>query len=280
MVDGGVVRDLPSESYLPRVHGNGHTTRSGARRPTRCPPPSSVTSVSPSDPGPRFRASRFAPVKLATNGSLGEPTRSCGDPSWSTRPSTSTPTRSARVAASSKSCVTSSVGIRSSRRNSCNSARTAAPRVSVERRERLVEKQHVGSACERAGKCDPLALTARELARARGREAVDAKALEELGNGSPIARAEGDVSRVRRGAERARTPGRRARPRAARAARRCRVHGRATSRRRDLTNPRSGRRRPATVRRTLDFPAPDGPTSATVSAPTASVSSRRKARRP
>ena len=44
--------------------------------------------------------------------------------------------------------------------------------------------------------------------------------------------------------------------------------------------PRSGRRSPATARSTLDLPAPEGPTSATVSAPIVSASARRKERRP
>ena len=44
-------------------------------------------------------------------------------------------------------------------------------------------------------------------------------------------------------------------------------------------NPALGRSRPATARSTLDLPAPEGPTSAMVSAPTSSATASRKVRR-
>ena len=45
------------------------------------------------------------------------------------------------------------------------------------------------------------------------------------------------------------------------------------------TLPRSGRSSPAIARSTLDFPAPDGPTSASVSRPSSRPTERRKERR-
>ena len=61
----------------------------------------------------------------ATNGSAGCATRSAGVPVWRIRPSTITPTWSASAAASSKSWVTSRVGISSPARSCCSSVRTS-----------------------------------------------------------------------------------------------------------------------------------------------------------
>ena len=53
-----------------------------------------------------------------------------------------------------------------------------ALRVSIERREGLVEQEHIGIACECACERDALALTARQLVRAGVREVRDPEALE------------------------------------------------------------------------------------------------------
>ena len=103
-----------------------------------------------------------------------------GVPVWRSRPSTRTPTRSASAAASSKSCVTRSVGSASVAEQPRSSARTAASRVRVERGERLVEQQHRRVARERAGERDPLPLAAGKLARPSAREVRDPEPLEEL----------------------------------------------------------------------------------------------------
>jgi hypothetical protein len=65
------------------------------------------------------------------------------------------------------------------------------PRVHVERRERLVEQQHLGAARQRAGQRDPLALAAGERRGPGRRERRDAEALQQL-VGARLA-AEGDV---------------------------------------------------------------------------------------
>ena len=63
---------------LPRVDGERDPALAGGRRSRTTPPPSSVTAVSPSGPGEAVPASRFAPVKLATNASAGAARRSAG----------------------------------------------------------------------------------------------------------------------------------------------------------------------------------------------------------
>ena len=130
---------------------------------------------------------------------------------------------------------------------------------------------------ERAGERDALPLAAGEIAGAgarRGARSGSARAARPPARGRRRRRCGG-----RRGAGRARTPGRRARPSAARAAGR-----RAASLSNQVpppsaTLPRSGRSSPAIARSTLDFPAPDGPTSASVSRPSSSATERRKERR-
>jgi hypothetical protein len=58
--------------------------------------------------------------------------------------------------------------------------------VSVERRERLVEQQHLGFARERARERDALALAAREVARPRVPRGGDPEAFEQLvGSAAP-----------------------------------------------------------------------------------------------
>jgi hypothetical protein len=64
----------------------------------------------------------------------------------------------------------------------------------VEGRQRLVEKEYVRLAGQRPGEGDPLALTTGELGGTRVGEAPDPEALEELGHGSPVTRAERDVA--------------------------------------------------------------------------------------
>ena len=131
-------------------------------------------------------------MKLATNPSAGAASSSAAAPSWRIRPSTITPTRSASAAASSKSCVTSSVGSRSSREELGELAADDPARVGVERRERLVEQQHRRVARERPRQRDPLALAAGEIAGTGGGEVRDPEALEQLVH--PRAAAEGDVA--------------------------------------------------------------------------------------
>ena len=192
------------------------------------PPASNVTSVNPSRPGLATPGSRLAPVKLATNGSLGAATSSCAVPSWRIRPSTSTPTRSASVAASSKSWVTSSVGMPRPASSSWSSARTARLRMRVQRGEGLVEKKDVRCSCQRARERDALPLATRRGPRrmpSPDRRFGDARATRgrRRGPGLRIRRC-----RARRGAGRGRTPGRPGRPGGAPAAARVRAHGRAT----------------------------------------------------
>ena len=90
------------------------------------PPPSSTTSARPFAPGRAIAGSRLLPTKLATKASAGAASRPAGVSIWRIRPRTITPTRSARAEASSKSCVTSSAGRRSSCSRPNSSARTRA----------------------------------------------------------------------------------------------------------------------------------------------------------
>ena len=116
--------------------------RSRARRPTgrrrRSTRPVAVVRAPGGEPAverdlrqavPRPDASpgsSVAPVKLGDERVGGSATSSAGVPSWRMRPSLITPTRSASVAASSKSCVTRIVGRRRSSSSSRSSARTPA----------------------------------------------------------------------------------------------------------------------------------------------------------
>ena len=216
----------------------------------------------PFGPGRALPGIRFAPVKLATKASAGAPISSAAVPDCSSVPSTMTPISSASAAASSKSCVTTMRRqIELAQMLMELEPRTLALRVGVERRERLVEQEHVRVACERAGEPDALALASRELARPRVAEVADPEPLEHRVRERAVERAEADVLRdVEVWEERvlleevADAPplgrqveaGGRVEPGVA-------VDGdRALAR----------RSRPATTRSTVVLPAPDGPTSA------------------
>ena len=100
---------------------------------------------------------------------------------------------------------------------------------------------------------------------------------------APAARRPAPARRRRRSpprscAGRGRTPGRRGRPSGAPAEGRPSPPSRTSVSAASATRPRSGRRSPAIARSTLVLPAPEGPTSATVSRPTSSSSSSRKER--
>ena len=150
-------------------------------------------------------------------------------------------------------------------------------RMRVERGERLVEEEHAGIARERPCEADALPLPARQLARPRACEMGDAKPLQQLG--CTGTRAVGDVlgdrhvweervvleheadapvlgRHVDTGAPSRRAPRRRAERSRAPAS-------------------------PAPLPRAVpsSFPAPEGPTSAKVSRPSARASSSRKERR-
>ena len=218
-------------------------------------------------------------MKPATKASAGAATSSAGAPTWSSRPSTRTPTRSASAAASSKSCVTSSVGSASS----CEQLPQLGPhaRARVARRARR--------AARRAGAPSGSRASARASAT-RWRsppEIVDGRASARCAipkrsssSSTRVVPAERDVrphAHVRK--ERVlleHEPDATALRWYVDAARACR----ATSRPRSTTRPRSGRSSPAIARSTLVFPAPEGPTRATVSRPTSSATASRKARRP
>ena len=116
----------------------------------------------------------------ATNGSAGWATRSAGVPVWRSLPSTMTPTWSARAAASSKSWVTSSVGIFEPGQKLLQLGSHVGLRMGVECRQRLVEQQDLGVACECPGEGDSLTLAAREAARAAVLQMRDLEAIEVL----------------------------------------------------------------------------------------------------
>ena len=68
------------------------------------------------------------------------------------------------------------------------------PRARVERRERLVEQQHVGLARQRAGKRDALALAAAERRGPCIRQRGDPHALQQVVRAPRLGRREGDVA--------------------------------------------------------------------------------------
>ena len=123
---GRVVGRRPRDGDLPWM--NGHRDAADARvgRPRRPRRRRARPGSARRAPGSATPCSSVAPVKRATNGSAGAATSSEAVPTWSSRPSTSTPTLSASAAASSKSCVTRIVGRRSAASRSRNSPRTAS----------------------------------------------------------------------------------------------------------------------------------------------------------
>src|SRR5579884_3741315 len=142
-------------------------------------------------------------------------------------------------------------------------------RVRIERRQRLVEEKDVRLARERPRERDALPLAARQLLRTRRSEMPDPEPLEQRRH-RPPAGAEGHVGADAQVWEQRVVledePG--APPRAVS------TH-RSPSRE---TRPRAGAASPAITCRTDVFPAPEGPTRATVPA-TSSASSSAKARR-
>ena len=206
-------------------------------------------------------------MKEATKASAGCATSSAAVPSWRRRPSTMTPMRSASAAASRKSWVTISVGSARAPSTSCSSPRTAV-RVCASSAES-------GSSSSRT-----CGLRARARATAtRWRSPPD----------SPPGRSSARCAICTRSSS-SRTRASLAPPKA-----HVRAHGHvreervlledeadraALGRQVDLglgvepgavaerDAPAVGRRRPAIARRTVVLPAPEGPTSATVSAPT------------
>ena len=144
----------------------------------------------------------------------------------------------------------------------------ARARVRVERRQRLVEQQDAGVARERAGERDALALAARDVPGLLVREVGDAEALEQ-----PVD-ARSPRPRRRRRSRRTVMCGNSAyswktRPTdRASGGRSTRAAASNQTSSPSAIRPRSGRRRPAIARSTVLLPAPDGPTRATVSAPT------------
>ena len=156
-----------------------------------------------------------------------------------------------------------------------------APRVGIERGQRLVEQQDLRLPGQRARQRDPLALAAAEPRRALGGQRRDAQARRAASRPSPHRHPRTPRSRAPSSAGTTRGAAGRSRPTAARAPGRPRAR---SSARRTTTSPphairpRSGRCNPATARSTVVLPAPDGPTSATTSSPTARLSATRMER--
>ena len=163
---------------LPRVDADRHRA-GGASVLVTAPPPSSSTRVSPSGAPCAVPVSTTAPVKSATNADRGAAASSLGVPSCSTGRRRSIATRSPSAAASAKSCVTSSAGTSAVAQHRAELARRARARAGVERRQRLVEQQHVGLARERARERHALALAARQRARPGVGQLAHPEALEQ-----------------------------------------------------------------------------------------------------
>ena len=205
-------------------------------------------------------------MKEATKASAGWATSCAAVPSWRRRPSTSTPIRPASAAASRKSWVTTSVGSARAPSTSCSSPRTTARVCASSADSGSSSSRTCGSrASARATatrwRSPPDSAPGRSSARCPMRRRSSSAPTS-----ASAAPAEGDVAahghvreqRVLLEDEAHRTPlGRQVDLRAAS------NHARSPR----AMRPRSGRRSPAMARRTVDLPAPEGPTSATVSAP-------------
>ena len=168
-----------------------------------------------------------------------------------------------------KSCVTSSAGASLSRSTAASSRAALGARARVQRRQRLVEQQHLGLAgrarvpARRAGARPREAARARlrPAARARSARAAPAHARAARPARQPAQRV-GHVLPARSDAGRARSPGTRSRSAAAPAASRSRRSVSSQVSPSAGTRPRVGRSRPAAIRSTLVLPAPEGPASA------------------
>ena len=129
-------------------------------------------------------------MKLATKPLAGAASSPWERPSWRIRPSTMTPTRSARAAASSKSCVTRIVGSSELAEQRSELRPHRRLRVRVERGERLVEQQHRRVSRQRSGERDSLTLSTREVGWTSAGERGDPEALEQLPHAPPAAEAD------------------------------------------------------------------------------------------
>ena len=102
-------------------------------------------------------------MKSATNGVVGAATRSAAVPDLDELPFDEDADPVGSAAASSKLCVTTSVGRSRPLEQPAQLATHARACMSVECGERLVEEKDSGVACECACECDTLPLSAREL---------------------------------------------------------------------------------------------------------------------
>ena len=201
-------------------------------------------------------------------------------PSWRRRPSTMTPIRSASAAASRKSWVTSSVGSARAPSTSCSSPRTTARVCASSAESGSSRSRTCGSRARARATRDALALAARQPARALVGQVRDPHAVQQLAHAgrrsrrrrrrwprtvmcgksayswktSPTERRSGGRSTLAAASNQALPP--------------------------RAMRPRSGRRRPAMARRTVVLPAPEGPTSATVSAAMLRLTPSSNERRP
>ena len=204
-------------------------------------------------------------MRLATNASRGRATSSPAVPSWTTcaLDDDADPVGERRgvlevVRDEDRRQPELARGARGARRGPAPSCARRAPRAA--RRGAAP----AGVAGERARERDPLALAAREL---RGRARARAPPIRNRSSSSVHRRAaaarRSGRSRRRRGAGRARTPGTGSRPRRSSGGRSMPARRVEPGRRRRPRPCRCrGRRRPATTRSVVVFPAPDGPTSA------------------
>ncbi len=239
-------------------------------------PPSRTTSVRPSTRSRASPVSRFPPASSATNGLDGRRDQILGRARLD-----DSPLDEHRDPVGDRGRVHEVVRDEDRRQPELAQERAqlcahAPARVRVERGHRLVQEQHLGPPCEGPRQGDPLALPSGKLAGLRLREPRDPEPLEQV---APACRLRRRRSSRRTGAGRARTPGARSRRRAARAGRFDLARGCRTRACRSTRSARAlGRTSPATARSTVVLPAPEGPTSATVSAPTASATSTSKLR--
>ncbi len=269
-----------TERDLPRVDGDVRRGRLLRPRSRREPPPSSTTSVSP------FAPRRAVPAKQRRAGEARDERVGGAATSSAARPALEDPALDDHADPVGERGGVLEV-VRDEDRSAAPSSRSSS--WSSTRTAGLACGRRAPRAARRAG-ARPGRARARARARragARRRRARVTRAPREVArSGSARAArrpaasrrgAEADVRARRRGAGTARTPGTGSRPGAAPAARRCPRSCRARRVLVERHEPaRRGRSRPATTRRTVVFPAPDGPTSATVSPP-ARPSARRDA---
>ncbi len=231
------------------------------------PPPSSATTVSPSAPGEALPASTTAPVKSATNADAGAAASSEGVPSCSDAPLAQHRDPVAERGGLAEVVRHEQGGDAGLAHQLAELPARAGAGGGVQRGERLVEQQRARLAREGPSQRDTLALAAREAARMGVGQRARVEAVEELLGAGPalaprdLAQPVGHVlPRAQVGEEGVVLEEEPAAPLLGGRHPPASVSSQTSSA--QLTRPRSGVSNPATTRRSVVLPAPEGPARA------------------